>query len=411
VSPIDVFLCHDSTDKPAVEDLANRLEKEGFRPFLDKWHLIPGELLQEALEEALDQSRVIVICIGKELGRWQTKEMRAAIDAHVHGGVPRIIPVLLPDSRTELPLFLRNYTGVDFRGGLADEDAFRRLVAGIRGETPGPGRSGEEGKSPRKRLKYLFAASMGVAILALLVSSWTHKRQESVRLLANQGVELMSQGHPAQAHQAFSSILTVDPENSTAHANLSWLEEQEGNYEEALSHARAAVEAASREPVHHYNLGNLLARLGRDEEAVESLRRAVELNPEFAAAHNELGNIYLRLDRPAEARQALEAGLRADPNLAPLHKNWARLALDAGKVEDAVHSLETALSLYGPNNPQGKAEALYWLAVAHARAGRRAASCSRLQQLQQVAPGAVGDWVDEATSLARKIRCEGQDRR
>jgi len=37
------FLSHNSADKPAVEELARRLEKDGISCFLDKWHLIPGE--------------------------------------------------------------------------------------------------------------------------------------------------------------------------------------------------------------------------------------------------------------------------------------------------------------------------------------------------------------------------------
>jgi hypothetical protein len=39
----DVFLSHSGTDKVAVEALANRLADEArLKPFLDKWHLVPG---------------------------------------------------------------------------------------------------------------------------------------------------------------------------------------------------------------------------------------------------------------------------------------------------------------------------------------------------------------------------------
>jgi hypothetical protein len=53
----------------------------------------------------------------------------------------RVIPVLLPgaddkDKDTVTP-FLRLLTWVDFRAGLDDRKAYRRLVAGIRGEPPG----------------------------------------------------------------------------------------------------------------------------------------------------------------------------------------------------------------------------------------------------------------------------------
>ncbi|MGH8511531.1 MAG: toll/interleukin-1 receptor domain-containing protein, partial [Gammaproteobacteria bacterium] len=54
ITPFDVFLSHNSNDKPAVETLARWLEDEArLKPWLDKWNLVPGEPWQEALEEAL----------------------------------------------------------------------------------------------------------------------------------------------------------------------------------------------------------------------------------------------------------------------------------------------------------------------------------------------------------------------
>lgn len=53
----DVLLSHSSADKTVVEEIAHWLLQESVRPFLDEWHLIPGDPWQEALEEALDTSR------------------------------------------------------------------------------------------------------------------------------------------------------------------------------------------------------------------------------------------------------------------------------------------------------------------------------------------------------------------
>ncbi len=144
----DVFLSHASADKPAVEHLARKLREKGLEPFLDKWHLVPGEPWQEALEDALDQSRTGAVFLGKALGPWQNEEMRSALDEQVRHRSYRVIPVLLPGGKQpddrDLPRFLRRRTWVDFRAGLDDEDAFRRLLAGSRGEAPGPGGRGEE---------------------------------------------------------------------------------------------------------------------------------------------------------------------------------------------------------------------------------------------------------------------------
>src|SRR5262245_63879511 len=79
----DVFLSHASADKPAVEHLARKLREEGLEPFLDKWHLVPGEPWQEALEDALAQSRTCAVFLGKALGPWQNEEMRSALDEQV----------------------------------------------------------------------------------------------------------------------------------------------------------------------------------------------------------------------------------------------------------------------------------------------------------------------------------------
>src|SRR5208282_4959753 len=79
--PFQVFLSHSSSDKPAVEELARRLAKEGIQAWLDKWHLIPGDPWQPALEKALADSGTCAVFVGPSgFGPWQNEEMRAAID-------------------------------------------------------------------------------------------------------------------------------------------------------------------------------------------------------------------------------------------------------------------------------------------------------------------------------------------
>lgn len=143
MSKYDVFLSHNSADKPAVEHLAQKLCEAGLQPFLDKWHLIPGEPLQEALEAALDHSRTCAVFVGPGgLGSWENEEMRVALDERTQTPGFRVIPVLLPDAqmpeRGRLPRFLSRVVWVDFRPGLEDPDAFHRLICGIKGIAPGP---------------------------------------------------------------------------------------------------------------------------------------------------------------------------------------------------------------------------------------------------------------------------------
>ena len=138
-----IFLSHNNSDKASVEKIAGRLEDEaGLKPFLDKWHLVPGEPWQDALEMALDCSETCAVFVGPAgLGPWENEEMRSALDERVKDKTLRVIPVLLPganptDNKT-LPRFLRRLAWVDFSPGIDDEEAFRNLVAGIKGQAPG----------------------------------------------------------------------------------------------------------------------------------------------------------------------------------------------------------------------------------------------------------------------------------
>ena len=157
----DVFLSHNSQDKPAVEVLARRLEKEaGIKPYLDKWHAIPGKPWIEALGEAILNAKTCAVFIGPGgLGTWEHEETQLAIDRRVNDPSFRVIPVLLPGTergeRGRMPAFLTRTTWVEFRESLDDEEAFRRLVSGIKGVAPGHGEEegAYEGESPYRGLR------------------------------------------------------------------------------------------------------------------------------------------------------------------------------------------------------------------------------------------------------------------
>jgi hypothetical protein len=160
--PSHVFLSHSSRDKPAVEELARRLAKEGIQAWLDKWHLIPGDPWQPAIENALAESETCAVFVGPSgFGPWQNEEMRAAIDQRVRdsGRRFRVVPVLLPGAkraeRSSLPTFLAATTWVEFSDSLDDRAAFHRLLCGIRGIEPGagPGQAVYEGQCPYRGLR------------------------------------------------------------------------------------------------------------------------------------------------------------------------------------------------------------------------------------------------------------------
>lgn len=59
----DVFLSHSSKDKDIVRALAERLRADGLRVWFDEWELRAGDSIPAKIEEGLQASRVLVLCM------------------------------------------------------------------------------------------------------------------------------------------------------------------------------------------------------------------------------------------------------------------------------------------------------------------------------------------------------------
>jgi WD40 repeat protein len=140
----DVFLSHNSRDKPLVERIAERLKRAGLEPWLDAWRLVPGANWQRGLAQGLAASRSCAVFVGPDdLGAWANQEVMVALDRAASDPDFRLFLVLLPGLPEQfesagLSPFLRMRTWVDFRRGLDDTRAFERLVAAVKGLAPGP---------------------------------------------------------------------------------------------------------------------------------------------------------------------------------------------------------------------------------------------------------------------------------
>ena len=130
----DVFLCHNSEDKPNVKAIGERLMDRGILPWLDEWELRPGLPWQKALERQIKNVKSAAVFVGENgIGPWQDMELDAFLRKFVCLEHP-VIPVILPDCEEtpELPIFLEGMMWVDFTK--PDPDPLDQLIWGITGE-------------------------------------------------------------------------------------------------------------------------------------------------------------------------------------------------------------------------------------------------------------------------------------
>ena len=123
--PLKVFLCHASQDKPVVRELAQRLFAEGWiDPWLDEKKLLPGQDWRLKIEEAVETSDIVVICLSNNSVSKEgfvQKELRYAKEIALEKPDETIflIPLRLEDCET--PRGLRFYQWGDYFGEKKDE--------------------------------------------------------------------------------------------------------------------------------------------------------------------------------------------------------------------------------------------------------------------------------------------------
>lgn len=134
----DVFLSHNSQDKPFVEKIAAWLTEQHINVWYAEWELRPGIPWQSKLEQGILSSLTIVVCFGASgLGKWHEPEMRTALHESMKRGCP-VIPVLLPGcpQNFDMPLLLQDRLWIDFRQDVENQKEKARLLWGITGQNP-----------------------------------------------------------------------------------------------------------------------------------------------------------------------------------------------------------------------------------------------------------------------------------
>jgi len=91
-----IFISHSAPDKEFVRELANRIEAEGFSPWLDERDLVVGDPLPQTIAEALRSARVVLVVISQAsvASRWLRYELNIATDRMIKGEC-RVIPILI----------------------------------------------------------------------------------------------------------------------------------------------------------------------------------------------------------------------------------------------------------------------------------------------------------------------------
>jgi hypothetical protein len=129
---VDVFISHSSRDGEFSHKLASDLQATGLRVWLDQWELRPGDSIAAAVEQAIGQSRYLLLVMSPDYfqSAWTMQEWRSALASELEGKGIKAIPLLYRDC--EVPPLLAQKLFIDFREPENYAASFRALLKGLR---------------------------------------------------------------------------------------------------------------------------------------------------------------------------------------------------------------------------------------------------------------------------------------
>ncbi|MCD4780963.1 MAG: SUMF1/EgtB/PvdO family nonheme iron enzyme, partial [Candidatus Omnitrophica bacterium] len=154
-SPLRIFLCHSSGDKPEVRNLYHRLSSDGFDPWLDEEKFWAGQEWEPRIAKTVQTSDVVIVCLSlKAINKagYVQKEIKYVLDEAEKQpeGTIFIIPLKLEEC--DVPERLQRWHWVN----LFEKKGYERLLSSLRlrAETI---TSGELVQDEEKSERYLFS--------------------------------------------------------------------------------------------------------------------------------------------------------------------------------------------------------------------------------------------------------------
>lgn len=143
-----------------------------------------------------------------------------------------------------------------------------------------------------------------------------------------------------EARKALEKVLVLDPNSPIALRQLGELELRARDYDEAVLHLRASVEARPNDAAARFHEGQALVKTNDLAAARDTLENSLKLSPEQLPARLLLGEVFLRIENPSQAEDEFEAALLLEPDNAEAQLGLARAQIAQGNFAEAVRHLE-----------------------------------------------------------------------
>jgi tetratricopeptide (TPR) repeat protein len=170
-------------------------------------------------------------------------------------------------------------------------------------------------------------------------------RSDFVPALNEMGMLRANQQKTDEAAKYFAHALRIDPGSVEADQNWGFMEQNEGNWNQAMSHYQAAANHQPNGPADYFYRAASLMAGHQGGDALNYLNAAVQMDPNFWQARYVFGNELVAEGRVEEAQTQFSGVVRTRPDFAPGLLNNGLALAKSGKLEEALKEFQITLNL------------------------------------------------------------------
>ncbi len=273
--------------------------------------------------------------------------------------------------------------------------------------------------SGRTLLRASMSGAAAVAVVIFAVLAWRHTGdykdsgtlwKATLRSYPNclMAQNLLSrwfidQGDWDQALEHCRAAAAILPSDPAVHDDLSRIFLHQGKVDEAIAEGLQSIQFQPRSEDNRQTLARAYLAKGEFAAAAASCREAIRIKPSAPEAWCNLGYALLQMGNVAEATAAYERALELNPDAALPHNDLGNIFLRQGRADEALAHFQRAVEL----NPSF-AEAHYNLAGILAYRGRADEAIAHCRKALELQPNLAPAQKRLADLLAAKGRIDGR---
>jgi tetratricopeptide (TPR) repeat protein len=216
-----------------------------------------------------------------------------------------------------------------------------------------------------------------------------------------------SRVHGEQSLNLILRLMKAAPNSPWVLLALAQINEDEKQYDSAITQYRLALKMDPRLPGAHLSLGRVLLlssnTTGSADEALREFRSELEIDPQNARAEYEIGEIYRKRAQLNEALDHFGRATELQPDLEDAQIALARTLINLHRPEEAIPQLRSAISLRPANEVSH-----FLLATAYGQTGDSAGqeketTLYRQYHVRPYSPGAQGEFQLPAGLVSSEV--------